>query len=172
MSRPVEDRLNKNKFKKLQQGMTLIEMLLVLAILGILLGVAAFTKPWSFEGRRFAEDVRRTLQVVKSEAAKRNRSVWVEVQDDAIVAFTGTPTAGCGVTPEEEIARVDATAYHGGFTLSTDYPGGLVRWNPQGFPRDCYGNPSGGEIDLQGADRTLCVSVGGTLQVVREGNCP
>ena len=153
-------------------GMTLIEMLLVLVILGILLGLAAYTKPWSFDDRRAAEDARLLLQEAKSEASKRNRSVWVEADDDKLVMYTGTATAGCNVTPDEELRELDSASYHGVQGFDSDYPGNVVRFNPQGFPRDCYGNPLAGEIDILGAGRKLCISTGGSVQVVRGGACP
>ncbi len=152
--------------------MTLIEMLLVLAILGILFGLAASVKPWAFDGRRIAEDSRRLLQTAKSEASKRNRSVWVQVNDGEIRTFTGSVAAGCTVSEEDPVGSLSASEYRGGFSFSSSYENGLFRFNPQGFPRDCYGNPLAGEIDIVGSGRKLCVSLGGSLRVVKGGACP
>ena len=153
------------------RGMTLIETLMVLVILGILMGMAAYTKPWAFEDRRIAEDARRLLQAAKSEAAKRNKSVWIEADGSSLKMFTGTAGSGCTVIVDEELDGMSSDDYHGALGFSSSYPGGLVRFNPQGFPRDCYGNPVSGEIDINGSGRKLCISVGGSIQVVRGGSC-
>jgi len=152
--------------------MTLVEMLMVLVIIGILLGAAAYVRPWSFENRRIAEDSRMLLQMAKSEASKRNRSVWVKVNSNSLQTFTGTASAGCNVSVDESLSEVSSSSYHGELTFSSNFPGNVFRFNPQGFPRDCYGNPVSGEIDISGADRKLCISLGGAIRVVKGGACP
>jgi prepilin-type N-terminal cleavage/methylation domain-containing protein len=164
------------------QGFTLIEMLIVIAILGILmaLGVARIRPP---EARLFANSLKAQVVQAKIEAIKRNRPVsvlWNSTarsfttlvmtnEDSTALPCSTTSTTGMTTLTTQRVSeypRVQATNV---FTSSVT--ASAVVWYPNGLPRFCNGSSlptTNSSIRLSDQRQTLYVRIApaGRVEVV------
>ena len=103
-------------------GLTLVELLVALAVLGALAGVATVTMPTDrFAVNGEVEGVARLLQRAKFHALERGRWVWVEIDDanDRVIVRSGETPALADADVRVEERRVGA----GGTPLALEVAG-------------------------------------------------
>jgi type IV fimbrial biogenesis protein FimT len=145
-------------------GFTLIEMVLTLAILGILMGIGAMSlRPPSV--RTASNSVQSFVQQARFESIKTNRPVVVGIGGDGLT-LTAARTTGANVVScaaaGAAYRTLELNEYRGVTASSTGLP--LV-WLPTGLPRACPAGAaplavSGVDVLLTGTDSTATVHVG------------
>lgn len=152
---------------KLRRGFSLVELLVALAVLGILvgMGVVLFRAPST---RVFTNDVRALVQRSRYEAVKRDRPVAI-VFDTANQVIESRIATGTSVSDtcsgSQALTTVDAATYRG-ISFSTTIPTASLVWLPNGRPVNCSGDPDvAGAITIDGGRNavSLQVSVGGRV---------
>ena len=156
-------------------GFTLIEMLAVLAVLGLLLALFSRLNWLGTEASRVGYDLRSFFSEAKQEAIRRNHSVWVSHSDTKAWTCLDSDT-DCLNAGEGAYRTLDLKVYRGPFSLSSDLPDRCLRWRPEGFPSRCEDHqPLKATVYLsKGSEpaRELCISPGGAIRLERPGVCP
>jgi len=156
-------------------GFTLIEILLVLAILGILIGLYSWFNWRGVETSRIAYDLRSFFEEAKQEAIRRNRSVWIKHSDTKLWACV-SGAADCVNSGANALRELSLSEYQGEFTVSSNFPDQCLRWRPEGFPSRCDDvQPLNGKMTIKRNGtpvRELCISPGGAVRLADVGACP
>lgn len=142
----------------MRQGATLVELLLVLALLALFLSLAlAFARP--SHAVRAGEALRSTLVWARATAIWLGESVTVtELPDGAGFVVRTADVAGPPCAAGRELSRV-RLADHPGVRLEAGLPRGLV-WLPSGSGRSCAGGGViSGTVRLADQRRSVAVVV-------------
>lgn len=174
-----------------QSGVTLIEMLVVLMIIGILAGVVSYVNLDSPDFNRATTDLLSTLQKTRFEAVRQNRPVvlsfvvsdtasavqaFVDLNDNGVRDYLDTDGNGLqdvGEPSDSALGGWTSAEYRGGVSLSSAaFGGGLspgFSWQPDGTPSTAGGSGGQGEVALtnrQGKRRAVTLSGAGLLSSV------
>lgn len=162
--------------KRVQAGFTLLEMLIVIAIMGILLalGVPMLRPPSAY---LFATDLKAMIQQARFEAIKRNSPVaviWDSTDktfttrfDAANTTFADPSTACTSTSPPLNTKR--ASDYRN-LSISTNMSGNGIVWLPTGSARECSNNLGNSRITIDDGKKPfyVFVSMGGRVRVSDE----
>ena len=153
---------------KTRAGFTLLEMLIVIAIMGILmaLGVPMLRPPSSY---LFASDLKAMVQQARFESIKRNVPVAVVWSDSAKTFTTQSHTdylKACDATGTEKLRVKSLTEYRNLRVTSAFQTGGLV-WLPTGLGRQCTGGlmANGTTITDDRMVYRVCISSAGRVRI-------
>lgn len=122
-------------------GVTLVELLIVLAIVGILFSLGAFLVPPP-SAAVFARDAQSLYQQARLEAVKRNRPVAVVWDADAgrlearVDSASTTVAAAC---TGDTVVRSLAPGDYGRLTITADFEHDGAVWLPSTLMRGCAG---------------------------------
>lgn len=143
-------------------GFSLIELLVIIAVLGILLGIGAFLVR-APAARLAANDFKAFLQEARLEAVKRNRAVIV-AWDDAGNALTMRALDAAGVAScnaeGDEVKRMRLEEYRN-VSLTTDMVDGGVAWLPNGRSLQCNGSLGSSSTAFSADGKVWAVTVSG-----------
>ena len=119
---PPSNRLASGRRPRARSGLGLVELLVVLAVVGVLAGVATLALPTDrFAVHGEVEGVARLLQRAKFHALERGRWVWVEIDEagDRVIVRSGETPALADADVRVEERRVAA----GGAPLTLEVAG-------------------------------------------------
>jgi len=154
-----------------ESGLTLVELLVVLGILGVLLALFLGLNWRGAEISRAAYDLRALVAEARQEALRRNQSVWVRYSEEELEVCLDDAT-----TCDERYRALYLSSYRGELSLEGTFENDCLRWRPEGFPTACDADtPKGGKLVLKAAGeakRELCVSAGGAIRLENPGGCP
>lgn len=164
-------RVSHTRRSALATGMTIIEVLIVLGILGVLLGIAAPNLRTPPE-RIAANSIVSFIQQAKFEAIKQNRPIFLRRTADgsgleSALAASAADLA-CGFTTTNLVRTIVVDEYQG-VNVNTD--GLPFLWLPTGQPRACGGSPlplGGAVINVTGGRLDLRVVIGQQGGVTRQ----
>jgi general secretion pathway protein H len=144
--------------RRRDDGFTLLEMLIVLAIMGAVLGVAVMHGPMrsqALQTRAAAGALAQTLRLARAEAIERHRVVAVVI-DPQLHSFAGDLAPVRTLAPEMGVTLLPGTVAGPGDT-------GVVRFSPDG-------SASGGGVVLGNGNRKLRIEVEWLTGRVRVGD--
>ena len=159
LSRP-QDAVMKVRPRTSRDGFTLVEALVVLAVLAILIGVSAMTLRQP-QARLLANDLKVVFQQGRYEAIKTNRPIAVvfnETSDTVEVRLAPAsqdPSSQCGGTT---VVRSRDTSEYPQADITLESTSNGIVWLPSGQARDCDGSIASG-IRLRIADVRTSASV-------------
>jgi prepilin-type N-terminal cleavage/methylation domain-containing protein len=148
-------------------GFSLIELLIVIAILGILLALAFSLR--APVASVFARDVQALYQQARLEAVKRNRPVAV-VWDAAAGRLearvsTGAPTVGAACAGDVLVRGLAPNEY-GRVVVTADFAHGGAVWLPSTLMRGCAGPATSAQtLTIDDSRRSVAVRVSTTGEV-------
>ena len=149
-------------------GLTLVELLVVLALLGVLLSLGAFLVPPP-SAAVFARDAQSLYQQARLEAVKRNRPVAVVWDADAgrlearVDSASTTVAAAC---TGDTVVRWLAPGEYGRLTITADFAHDGAVWLPSTLMRGCAGAASELQtLTVASPRRTVNVDVSTTGEV-------
>lgn len=127
--------LSRSKRRRHVAGLTLIEVLIVLGILGVLVGIgAARFSPNA--ARAYSNDLQALFQQARFEAIKRNAPVAV-IWDSAATTFRSVEGGANPCEGESVLGTADAARYPR-ITIDTTFEDGRgLVWLPSGQARSC-----------------------------------
>lgn len=148
------------RLPRYEDGFTLVELLLVLAILGTLVGIGFFALP--DDSGRTANEVARLVQQARFESVKREAATAVLWN-----AATGRFEVRVGIETCDDAGTLVRTLDVGdrrGVEVDVSIAGGGLIWLPSNVARDCQNEVfagTGGEnaIQIVGRSRTFTVAI-------------
>ncbi len=159
-----------------RHGFTMLEMLVVIAILAILLAIVAIRTP-ARGAVPYANDIRAALQQGRFEAIKRNRPVavvWNATEESWQTVFNpvsdNDPCNGGTLLSSTDSGQYPGVAVAPGFPdLGAPAIGNGVVWLPTGQARACDFNPLPLEtvaiVSDRDVEREVAVSIAGRVTV-------
>ncbi len=157
-----------------RQGFTLIELLVVIAILGILLAYVTFPRKEGVETNRLANDAVNLLQRGRYEAIKQNGYTFIRINSDSLELYLDSNADGALQTDtDRRLERLATSSYQTPLTLDSNYPSGILRWNPRGLPEKESGALGAGRITIQAKNiaKSICISAAGRIRIADGGSC-
>ncbi|MDX2005371.1 MAG: GspH/FimT family pseudopilin [Meiothermus sp.] len=151
---------------KHSQGLSLVEILVVLAILGVLLSLSVRFVGTSAELGRAASEIEQLISKTRFEAIKRNRSVVLEFSSAQVKVYVDHNANKTRDTGEPVLEGWRSVEYRRGVRLTEINLGGghLMVWSPEGRGSSASDGSVAGRlrlIDDSGATREVSISVGG-----------
>ena len=155
--------------RRSRRGLTLVEILIVLAILGVLLSLTAFLVP-APSATVFARDAQSLYQQARLEAVKRNRPVAVVWDADLgrlearVDSASTTVAAAC--TGDTVVRSLTPAGYGGRLTITADFAHDGAVWLPSTLMRGCAGPATELQsLTVASTRRTVDVDVSTTGEV-------
>jgi len=158
-------------------GFSIVEVLIVVAILGITLAIAPRFRYGSMELTRITDDTAQLLQRARFEAIKRNVSTFIKIDtsNGVIQVYTDDDADGQLDTDGSDhlLQEITASAYRTPISLNSTYTGNIIRWSPWGLPQTQNGALGSGRITLSAnsQSKSICISSAGRIRIQNRESC-